>query len=224
MESPNVPRCGGGDGGSESPIPSPSCTRLPDIIRSFNLPRGRGPDSSATFRGPLIRFQLFGASVTRWTPRIVIIATIALLLSSRPGWTQSDRGRRGSIVIVTGQLGTLAVPTLIEGPARSVSNMELSDQLFLRLAGLGPSLLTAGDRDFVPLLARSWTRRDSLTLVFDLDPRARWQDGTPVSARDVVFIFKRAKNPAVAPRLVDLLRRIASVTAEGDRRVVFRFS
>jgi peptide/nickel transport system substrate-binding protein len=105
-----------------------------------------------------------------------------------------------------------------------MSNIELSDQLFLRLAGLGPSLITSGDRGFVPLLARSWTRRDSLTLVFDLDPRARWHDGTPVTARDVVFTFKRAQNPAIAPRLVDLLRRVASVTAEGNRRVVFRFT
>lgn len=111
----------------------------------------------------------------------------------------------------------------MEGPANSTSNLELADQLFLRLAGLGPTLLTAGDRGFVPLLAQSWTRRDSLTLVFDLDPRARWQDGAPVTARDVVFTFERAQNPAIAPRLVDLLRRIESVTAEGNRRVVFRY-
>ena len=84
----------------------------------------------------------------------------------------------------------------MEGAATSVGNIELADQLFLRLAELGPTLLTAGDRNFVPLLARSWTRRDSVTLAFDLDPRARWQDGVPVTARDVVFTFGRARNPA----------------------------
>ncbi len=162
--------------------------------------------------------------MTRWTARVAILAAIALLSSNRPGFTQSDREHRGSIVIVTGQLGTLPIPTLMEGPASSVSNLELADQLFLRLAGLGPTLLTAGDRDFVPLLARSWSRRDSVTLVFELEPRARWQDGTPVTARDVVFTFERAQSPAIAPRLVDLLRRIKSVKAEGDHRVVFRFS
>jgi peptide/nickel transport system substrate-binding protein len=102
--------------------------------------------------------------------------------------------------------------------------MELADQLFLRLAELGPTLLTAGDRNFVPVLARSWTRRDSLTLAFDLDPRARWQDGVPITERDVLFTFGRAQNPAIAPKLSDLLRYITSVTAEGERRVVFRFS
>ena len=100
----------------------------------------------------------------------------------------------------------------------------MADQLFARLAQLGPTLITSGDRAFEPLLARSWTRRDSVTLAFDLDPRATWHDGVPVTAADVVFTFERARNPAVAPRLANLLRRIASVTAEGDRRVVFRFT
>jgi peptide/nickel transport system substrate-binding protein len=129
-----------------------------------------------------------------------------------------------SIVIVTGQQPTTPIPTLMEGAAASQGNIELADQLFLRLAGLGPTMLTAGDRGFVPLLARSWTRRDSVTLVFDLDPRAQWQDGVPVTSRDVVFSFQRAQNPAVAPRLATLLQHITAVTAEGDRRVVFRFS
>jgi peptide/nickel transport system substrate-binding protein len=162
--------------------------------------------------------------VTHWTPRIILVAATALFPLAGSAGAQSDREHRGSIVIVTGQQPTVPIPTLMEGAAASVGNLELADQLFLRLAGLGPTLLTAGDRGFVPLLARSWARRDSVTLAFDLDPRARWQDGTPVTARDVVFTFERARNPAIAPRLVALLRNITSVTAEGDRRVVFRYS
>ena len=84
--------------------------------------------------------------------------------------------------------------------------------------------MTAGDRAFEPALAKSWTRRDSLTLAFDLDPRATWQDGVPVTAKDVVFTFGRARDPAIAPGLAKQLRNIASVTAEGERRVVVRFT
>jgi peptide/nickel transport system substrate-binding protein len=141
-----------------------------------------------------------------------------------PAAAQVAADREHSIVIITGQQPTIPIPTLMEGPAANVANFELADQLFLRLAGLGPTLLTAGDRGFVPLLARSWSRRDSVTLVFELDPRAHWQDGAPVTARDVVFTFKRAQNPAIAPRLATLLQHISSVIAEGERRVVFRFS
>ncbi len=161
------------------------------------------------------------SAVTRWRSRLAIVAVLAAWTSVQAG-AQSDRAT--GIVIVTGQQATTPVPTLMEGAANGVGNFDVADQLFIRLAELGPKLLTAGDRDFMPALARSWTRRDSTTLVFDLDPRARWHDGAPVTARDVVFTFNRAKNPDLAPRLSDLLRQITSVTAESDSRVVFRFA
>lgn len=161
--------------------------------------------------------------VTQWRSRLAIVAALAAWTGVPAGAQSEQRGETG-IVIVTGQQATTPVPTLMEGAANSVGNLDVVDQLFLRLAELGPKLLTSGDRDFMPALARSWTRRDSTTLVFDLDPRARWHDGVPVTARDVVFTFSRAKNPDIAPRLADLLRQITSVTAEGDSRVVFRFA
>lgn len=163
-------------------------------------------------------------TVTRSTPRIAVLAVVLLCPPGSVARAQSGRDPGSSIVIVTGQQPTVPVPTLMEGAASNVANSELADQLFLRLARLGPTLLTAGDRNFVPQLARSWTRRDSVTLAFDLDPRARWEDGAPVTARDVVFTFARAQNRSIAPRLADLLRQITSVTAESERTVVFRFS
>jgi peptide/nickel transport system substrate-binding protein len=162
--------------------------------------------------------------VTHRTPRIAIIAAIMALAGVDSAGAQSRGSTSSSIVIVTGQQATLPIPTLMEGPANSLANLEIADQLFLRLAGLGPTLLTAGDRNFVPLLASSWSRRDSVTLVFDLNPRARWHDGEPVTAHDVVFTMERARNRTIAPRLAELLKHVTAVSAEGERRVVFRFS
>lgn len=159
--------------------------------------------------------------VAPWRPRLTLIAVL-VAWGGAPARAQSPAST--GIVIVTGQQATTPVPTLMEGAANGMGNQDVADQLFLRLAELGPKVQTAGDRDFVPALARSWTRRDSTTLVFDLDPRARWHDGAPVTSRDVVFTFRRAKNPDLAPRASDLLRQIVSVTAEGDSRVVFRFA
>jgi peptide/nickel transport system substrate-binding protein len=159
--------------------------------------------------------------VTRWTLRAWLGAGLVATLATahpRAGAAQS------SIVIVTGGEASVPIPTLMEGPHASIANTDIADQLFLRLAELGPTLITAGDQAFEPRLARSWTRRDSVTLAFDLDPRAKWQDGVPITAKDVVFTFGRARDPAIAPRLAELLRHITSVTAEGERRVVFRFS
>ena len=156
-----------------------------------------------------------------WLGAGLVLTTI--IASARAAHAQgpADPSR---IVILTGAEAFAPVPTLNEGPQSSTANTDVADQMFLHLAELGPTLLTAGDRAFEPRLARSWTRRDSVTLVFDLDPRATWQDGAPVTAQDVVFTLARARNPILAPKLSGLLRRIVSVTAEGERRVVFRYS
>lgn len=162
--------------------------------------------------------------VTCRAARIGLIAALAVCAAGGGAGAQGNHPGGTSIVIVTGQQATIPIPTLMEGAAANVGNYDVADQLFARLADLGPNMLTSGDQGFSPGLARSWTRRDSVTLVFDLDPRARWHDGIPVTSRDVVFTFNRAKNPAIAPRLAGVLTRVSSVTAEGNHRVVFRFT
>lgn len=151
--------------------------------------------------------------------RPCILQALAAVLLAAPAQAQRPSDH-GTIVIVAGQEATLPIPTLLSGKA----NEDVADLLFLRLARLGPELVTAGDRGFVPELARTWERRDSLTLAFELDPRARWHDGRPVTARDVVFTFTRSRDRAVDPQRSLLLRHVESVTAEGDRRVVIRFA
>jgi peptide/nickel transport system substrate-binding protein len=160
--------------------------------------------------------------VTRWTRRNLLAAVLAALPSASAAALQRDGP--ASIVIVTGQEAPMPIPTLMEGSHSNLANFEIADHLFLRLAGLGPSLTTSGDAGFIPQLARSWTRRDSLTLAFELDPRARWHDGVPVTSRDVLFSFSRARDPAIAPKAATQLRYVAGVEAEGDHRVVVRFS
>lgn len=126
------------------------------------------------------------------------------------------RTPRGTVVIAQGGDAVSVIPIF----AAERSGQELTDQLFLRLAEMGPTLSTIGDDGFVPMLAKRWSRRDSLTLIFDLDARARWHDGHPVTAEDVVFTFDLAMKD---PRLATAIGRIASVTAEGPRRVVIAF-
>jgi peptide/nickel transport system substrate-binding protein len=140
------------------------------------------------------------------------------LLVTLPAAAQSPPA--ATLVIAVAGDPASPVPTLWRNDQ---GNRELSDLLFLRLADLGPGLNTIDERSFVPRLARRWERRDALTLVFELDSRARWQDGTPVTARDVVFSLERAKNPVMSPQTATLLRRIRNVTAETERRVVIRF-
>ena len=150
---------------------------------------------------------------------------LAVALSALAGASSLHSQSRdpAALVIVTGQQAGMPIPTFMEGPANLTANADVADQLFLRLAELPSDLITTDERRFVPALAKSWSRRDSLTLVFELDPRATWHDGRPVTARDVVFTFDRARDPQISPKLAGLLHHVTGVTAENDRRVVFRF-
>ena len=131
----------------------------------------------------------------------------------------------GTAVVLVGQQASRPVPTMMEDAAhRTTANTDVADVLFLRLAAVGPDNTTSGDDGFQPQLAKSWTRRDSITLVFELDERARWHDGTPVTARDVVFTFDRARDTTLSPTTSQLLRRISAVEADGDHRIVVRFT
>ena len=144
-------------------------------------------------------------------------ALVPLVLFALPAGAVAQGG---SVVIITGEHATAPVPTIGDG---TTANNDVADQLFLRLAIPAVGRPTSGDDGFVPQLARSWSRRDSVTLVFDLDRRARWHDGTPVTARDVVFTFGRALDRTLSPVHAGLLQQIESVRAEGEHRVVFRF-
>ena len=148
-----------------------------------------------------------------WTARLVLAAALVGVSGVWPLLAHRDPA---SIVIVTGQEATAPVPTLIENGQNTLANQDVADQLFLRLADVGPGMVTAGDQGFVPMLARSWTRRDSLTLVFELDPRARWHDGAPVTSRDVLFTF--APRPGLRHRAAPRQRHPPDRLRRGGRR------
>jgi len=147
------------------------------------------------------------------------LAAFVLLAMLPSGALVAQRGVPGAVVIIIGRDPVTPVPML----TRTTADLDVANQLFLRLARIAPGIRTWGDSGFTPELARHWTRRDSVTLAFDLDARARWHDGRPVVANDVVTTLDRARNPATGGRYAALLSEVVEVRAEGARRVVIRF-
>ena len=125
----------------------------------------------------------------------------------------------GTLVTLVTSDADVLVPAFTQGSI----GVQISDLLFLKLADLGLALNTLGDSGFQPRLARSWKFEDSLTIAFELDPRARWQDGVPVTASDVAFTFDVYRDPKAASPSRPLLTEIASVTARDERTAIFRF-
>jgi peptide/nickel transport system substrate-binding protein len=148
------------------------------------------------------------------------IAGLALaLLAACGGDRACPNGRCGTIVFAA----TAEPVTLLPPLAEQAVERDIHDQIFLKLADIGAEGNTVGDAGFEPQLANRWSWRDSLTLLFHLDDRARWQDGRKVTAADVAFTYRAYTDSATASPHGESLTHIASVTAEDSATAVVRF-
>ena len=146
---------------------------------------------------------------------LVLLAALAVAACERSGGCRGDYC--GTLVIATsGEPDNLLPPVTTSTNARDVH-----DQMFLKLADVGMNLNTVGDAGFEPQLAQRWEWENPTTLVFHLNPAARWHDGKPVTADDVAFTFAAYLNPAITGAAA--LRHIAGVTARDSLTAVVTF-
>jgi len=120
--------------------------------------------------------------LTRPDPASVILVLLLLL-----GCTERRAGCDdcGTVVVAaTGEPSSLVPPLVFETVGR-----DISDQVFERLADLGSGSSPQEASAYSPGLAQRWEQIDSLNWRFHLRPEARWHDGQPVTAADVVFSF-----------------------------------
>jgi len=158
---------------------------------------------------------------TRPSPRLTAGVVLAGLLvaagCARKGGCTGDYC--GTLVIAAAGEPDILLPPVSE----FAITRDVTEQLFLKLADLGLSGNTIGDEDFQPLLAERWEWDTPTTLVFHLDPRARWQDGHAVTAADVAFTYDIYTDSLVSSPFRSSLRQIAAVTTRDSLTVVFRF-
>lgn len=72
---------------------------------------------------------------------------------------------------------------------------------------------------FIPWLASSWKgTSDGLTWTFTIHPKAKWHDGTPVTADDAAFSFRYFKAlPPQETGIVGALPFLTDASADGDK-------
>tara|TARA_R110002051_G_scaffold112512_1_gene185240 strand:- start:2338 stop:3933 length:1596 start_codon:yes stop_codon:yes gene_type:complete len=75
-----------------------------------------------------------------------------------------------------------------------------------------------------PGLAESWDQPDDVTYVYELRDDAQFQDGTPVTADDVVFSLEQARDETSSPGLSYYLGGVESVEKTGDLEVTVTLS
>lgn len=149
---------------------------------------------------------------------IVLVALATACAGEGPRTTAEATG--GTIVIAApGDAADLFPPYVNESNGRIVQ-----DLVFDRLAEIDQALTTVGDKTFSPRLAKHWTwAPDSLSIAFEMDPRARWHDGKPVTARDVQYSFRAFSDPKVASPVAPLLANLDSVSVRDSLTAVVWF-
>ena len=97
--------------------------------------------------------------------------------------------------------------------------LRVEDLIFRPLVGMDK------ERRFVPALAASWAASsDGLVYDFRLDPKAQWEDGSPVTSDDVAFTIDRVRDPKVpAVNWKPGFEDVASVETPDTGTVIVRF-
>lgn len=152
--------------------------------------------------------------------RKVLFAAVLVLACAQGEKRESMAGNSaygGTLVIATATEADALLPPII----MSTIGKQVADMLFDPLVMVNDDLHTVGDKGYSPRLADRWEwSKDSLSLAFHLDPRARWQDGRRVVAADVKFTFDLIRNPATASFIATSLTNIDSVTVRDSSTAV----
>jgi peptide/nickel transport system substrate-binding protein len=126
----------------------------------------------------------------------------------------------GTIIIAS-----LGEPTNVIPPfVTTEESRHVADLVFEHVAEIDSSLNTLDDKSFSPRLAEKWTwAKDSLSIAFSINPKARWHDGKPVTARDVRFSFNTFMDPKIGSTTASVLGNVDSVSVRDSLTAVVFF-
>jgi len=148
------------------------------------------------------------------------VAMVLVMLAFAACTTQraaNDRRSPGTLTVAVQKEPIGLNPLLLEG----MDAYTYSELLYSYLTRYDPSGRSTGDLvSVVPSVANGGVSADGTRVTYHLRRGVRWQDGTPVTARDVVFTFHAIMSPAnnVPERYgYDL---VTSCTAPDDYTVV----
>jgi len=131
------------------------------------------------------------------------------------GSTKAKKG--GSIKVVSPAFPATLAP--FGKTSNSTFNSMLRGLTYETLLDMDPVTL-----NYIPGLARRWAvASDKKTFFFEIDPRARWSDGKPVIASDVVVSWDMRVDPGIEdPFSNDFWGKFERPVALAERLVMFR--
>ncbi|WP_053243106.1 ABC transporter substrate-binding protein [Clostridium sp. DMHC 10] len=139
---------------------------------------------------------------------LALVCTTSLTLSAC-GSSNSSASKSGNAKKVV-NIGIVNAPSgfnALDSSDQSQNNM--TEVLFKPLVEL------SNDLKFVPGLADSITTTDNKTFAVKLNKNAKWTDGKPVTADDVLFTLNLITNPKVAATIASKFNMLAGLNDAG---------
>ena len=185
---------------------------IPADIDAITHARRRSANHRSRFRtaAPITEESYtMNLSSTRLAQAGAVATASALLLAACASPTSAPRTDPDSI--------TVAMP----GSLSSLYVGQESGILNYYIAAIAQEGLVSVDSEgaIQPGLAESWTQPDDVTYVYEIREDALFQDGSPVTADDVVFSLEQARDETASPGLAWYLTNVDEIEKTGDREV-----
>ena len=120
--------------------------------------------------------------------KVISVALVVAMLFAMTGCGSANEQGKAVNIGITDSLGGINPLTV--------------DQTWVNKYAVGLEFLPLVDLDenlnFQPMLADSVTTEDNMNFIVHIDENATWSDGTPVTAEDVEFTFRRLASPVIA--------------------------
>ncbi|PJF44413.1 MAG: 4-phytase [Phototrophicales bacterium] len=155
----------------------------------------------------------------RWSGLAIASSALPLPpLSSKTIWNEPSRQNQRRQLRNLLRVGWQAPVTLDPANLSSDSEVALVNAIYDYLVD------TNAQSQIVPRLAESWNiSEDGTVYTLSLVQNATFHDGSPFTAKDVVFTFERLRDPEQS-NAADFFSNISSVEAADDYTVIFTLS
>jgi peptide/nickel transport system substrate-binding protein len=128
---------------------------------------------------------------------VTVGALAATLTASAQGGTRVEQGagKTGAAKVTLG--GTLRAARAADVVLWDPAHINENDSLWAGFQTNGNLLMATPDgKGFQPYIAKTWKiSKDGKTFAFNLDPNAKFCDGSQITGQDVAFSFRRASAP-----------------------------
>jgi len=152
---------------------------------------------------------------------IVVVAGAVLTLAGCGGTSGGGDASSPSAVKVGGtfNVGTGVPSSLDPATVASLADWTVAHQLYRWLVWVDPK------GRLQPELATSWSSDAAgKTWTIKLRPTAKFSDGQPLTAEDVVYTFKRLQDPKIGSPGLEVFKNVKSIQAVDAQTVEFRLA